>query len=148
MRGRLVTALSLVLLGFARMSTAASVDSLLIQRVSLNPFGFTPIVITYDHQPGPTDLDALGALKIRGGVVLSQLPMVLTAVNLAQLNALGQNPRIRSLYANRRFPLLSNKSRPFIGLNAMLADAEVTARNSGLPVSGRNKIGRASCGKE
>ncbi|HJR59190.1 MAG TPA: S8 family serine peptidase [Vicinamibacterales bacterium] len=138
MRGRLVAALLVVLLGFAQVATSASVDPLLIERVSLNPLGFTPIVITYDHQPGPADLDALRALNIRGGVVPSELPMVLTAVNLAQFNALRQNPRITSLYANRRFPLLSNKSRPFIGINAMLADAEVTARNSGLPLSGRN----------
>ena len=138
MRARVIRAVVALLLGFATVSGAATVDRLLSQRVSLNPLGLTPVVITYAQRPGPADLDALRALRIRGGVVLSELPMVLTAVNLTQLNALRQNPRITSLYANRRLPLLSNKSRPFIGLTALLADAEVTSKNGGLPVSGRN----------
>ena len=138
MRARVIAAVVAVLLGFTTAVEAATVDRLLTQRVSLNPLGLTPVVITYAQPPTVADLDALRALRIRGGVVLSELSMVLTAVNLVQLNALRQNPRITSLYANRRVPLLTNKSRPFIGLTALLADAEVTSRNGGVPVSGRN----------
>lgn len=135
---RVVPALVVVLLTFTHAVDAASVDRLLIERVTLSPLGLTPVVITYAQRPAPSDLDALRLIGIRGGIVLSELPMVLTAINAAQLNALRHNARVSSLYANRRFPLMSNKSRPFIGLNALLADAEVTRANNGIPVSGKN----------
>ena len=135
---RFVPAVVFALLAFARISNAATLDPLLLQRVTLNPLGSTPVVITYHQHPGAFDLQTLRGLGIRGGVVLSQLPMVLTGVNLSQLNALRGNARIASLYANDLIPLHSNKSRPFIGVHALMADAEVTSRNGGMPVSGKN----------
>ena len=135
---RVVPALAFALIGFAQTAPAATLDPLLLQRVTLEPLGLTPVIITYQQQPGDLELQSLRAIGIRGGIVLSDLPMVLTAVNLSQLNALRQNPRVTSLYANRRIPLLSNKSRPFIGLNALMSDLEVTTRNGGMPVSGKN----------
>lgn len=134
---RLVPVIVLFVLALASAVDAASIDRLLAQRVTANPLGLTAVVITYDHQPTEADLDALRRLGIRGGTVLSALPMVLTAINQTQFLALRDRPEIRSLYANRRFPLMSNKSRPFIGVDALRRDAEVTQRNGGLPVSGR-----------
>ena len=119
-------------------AAATSVDPLLVQRVNAEPLSLTPLVITYDHQPTAADLSALRMLGINGGMVLDQLPMILTAVNKPQLDGLNRLSGIRSLYANRRFPLMTNESRPFIGLSALRADAEVTASNGGVAVSGKD----------
>lgn len=142
MHRRRVPSIVLLVLTLAGSASAASVDRLLLERVTADPLDLTAAVITYDRQPTQTDLDLLRSLGIRGGTVLAQLPMVLTAINQAQFLALRDRPGIRSLYANRRFPLFTNKSRPFIGVNALRTDAEVTARNGGVPVTG-NGIGVA-----
>ncbi|HVF49139.1 MAG TPA: S8 family serine peptidase [Pyrinomonadaceae bacterium] len=121
----------------AEAARTASVDRLLELRVNAAPLALTPVVITFDHQPTRADLLALKTLGIAGGVALDHLPMVLTSVNRTQLNALRTRSGVASLYANRTFKLSDDKSRPFIGLDNLRQDAEVKARNEGLPVSGR-----------
>lgn len=115
-----------------------SVDRLLDATVNAAPLALTPVVITYDHQPGSADFLALRSLGILRGVTLQELPIVLTTVTKAQLQSLRTRPGIVSLYANRTMRLFDNKSRTFIGQTALQTDAEVTARNGGLPVSGKN----------
>lgn len=117
---------------------APSVDPELARQIAAAPLVPTAVVITYDRQPGEGDLARLRAIGITGGVVLRELPMVLTAVTGAQLDVLRGRPEIRSLYANHRFPLLMHEARPFIGVDALRADAEVTRQLGGLPVSGKN----------
>lgn len=112
------------------------VDARLVQQTNASPLGFTPVLVTYDHAPRPADLLALRAFGIPGGTLLSRLPIVLTAVNQAQLNALRSAPGVVSLYANRRFKPFTDASRSFIGATAARADSELTSRNRGLPVSG------------
>ncbi|MEW5877383.1 MAG: S8 family serine peptidase [Acidobacteriota bacterium] len=132
--------LSLAFLVLSWGLTAAatpSVDALLEQQVGANPLGLTPVVITFDHTPTADDFAALKALGIPGGVVVSQLPMVLTAVNQAQLAALKAKSGVLSLYANRTMKLFTNVSRTFIGVKALWKDQEVTAANGGMPVSGQ-----------
>lgn len=134
-------ALSLFLLGALLGSTtvarAASVDPELSAAVDAAPLGLTPVVITYDHAPTAFDLNFLTLMGIPGGVVLNELPMVLTVVNSSQLDALQQRSGVVSLYSNRVYEPYLNASRKFVGLEALRADVEVTAANGGLPVSGR-----------
>jgi subtilisin family serine protease len=134
----LVPLLALFLLAFTAPARAAVVvDPTLAQQVAANPLGRTDVVITYHQAPGAADLTRLTLLGISGGIVLSDLPMVLTAVTRQQFDALRASSAVKSLYANHRFELFSNRSRSFIGLNGLLADGEVTGRNGGLPVTGR-----------
>lgn len=129
----------LFFLTFAGSAMAASsIDKLLPQQISSAPLALTPVVITYDHKPGSADFLQLKSLGISGGVVLDQLPMVLTAINKSQFDALRTRSGIVSLYANRMLRPMTNASRPFIGVTALMADREVTVRNNGMPVSGRN----------
>lgn len=120
----------------APAARAASIDPELAATIEAAPLSLTPVVITYERSPGEADLNALRALGIGGGVVLDQLPMVQTAINGTQLNALRRQAGILSLYANRRHQPYTNASRKFIGVEALRADTEVTAANAGLPVSG------------
>ena len=45
---------------------------------------------------------------------------------------------IRSLYANHKFSLMDDRSRPFIGVTSLRADQQVTTSNGGMPVTGKD----------
>src|SRR5688500_18066119 len=107
---RLTTLVALSLVLLSSPASAATVDPLLRQRALLAPLALTPVVVTFNRAPGASDLLALRMLGIRGGVVLGQLPMVLTAVTAAQLDRLAATPGVVSLYANRTMRLLTNSS--------------------------------------
>lgn len=117
---------------------AVSVDRLLNQQINAAPLSLTPVVITFKQKPANAEFQMLKSLGITGGIALNELPMVLTKINQVQFNALKQNSGIVSLYANHLFKPMNNQSRKFIGVENLLRDAQVTALNQGLPVTGRN----------
>jgi serine protease AprX len=119
------------------VSAAISVDSLLISRVNALPLGLTPVIITFDHKPANADFLMLRSLGITGGRYTQELPIVLTLINKAQLNALKSKPGIRSLYANRTMKLMDLEGRTITGVESLIRDIEVTTLNKGLPVSGK-----------
>ncbi|MDD5544841.1 MAG: S8 family serine peptidase, partial [Acidobacteriia bacterium] len=140
MRPRMLGLMGVVVLVFLMtvpLSAAPSVDPVLAQQVAAAPLSWTPVVITFDHTPGSMDFIALNSLGISGGVVLSQLPMILTEINQTQFNALSSQPGIRSLYANQTFSVFTNVSRRFIGVFDLWADQDVSSLNQGMPVSGQ-----------
>jgi serine protease AprX len=98
----------------------------------------TPVIITFDHKPGSADFTMLRSLGIAGGRYLSQLPMVLTKVNLSQFNALKNKLGVVSLYANHTMKLFDLEGRTITGIESLVRDSQVTAVNGGLPVSGKD----------
>jgi len=133
----LFTIIATVILAVA-VNAAVSVDTLLNNQINSLPLGLTPVVITFNQQPSTADFNMLRSLGITGGRYLNQLPIVLTSINRVQLNALKTKPNIKSLYANRRFRLLDFEGRTITGIENLIRDSEVTTRNGGLPVSGKN----------
>lgn len=117
---------------------AVSVDRLLSTQVNSLPLGLTPVIITFDHRPTTADFTMLQSVGISGGRYLQELPIVLTQINLTQLNALKTKSGIRSLYANRLMKLMDREGRTITGIENLVRDIEVTTRNGGLPMSGRN----------
>lgn len=123
----------------ARMAFGAgSVDPRLAQQIAQAPLERTSVVITYDRVPGAAEIASLRLLGISGGLVLEELPMVLTAVNRQQFQALAARAEVLSLWGNRLMQPMTNASRGFIGVEALQSDSELTARNGGLPFSGRD----------
>jgi serine protease AprX len=116
---------------------APTVDSALTQYLQDSPLSSVPVVITYSQHPSAADIASLQMLGIPGGVVLNRLPMVLTAINKAQLDALRNRSNIVSIFPNQMMELDTSASRTFIGVTALRKDAEVTKRNGGLPISGK-----------
>jgi serine protease AprX len=118
----------------------ARVDPLLTSFLSAKAAGTkTPVVITYKQQPGAGDFSRLQSLGILKGYVCQQLPMVITDMNLIQLTQLRSQSNVKSIWANRLMKTFTNAARPFIGVNAMSADQEITSRNAnnpGIPVTG------------
>jgi serine protease AprX len=129
----------LVVLVFAFSGFAApSIDNLLKQQILSAPLGLTPVVITFNQKPSNTDFLMLKSLGITGGRFTKELPIVLTAINKAQFDALKNKSNIRSIYANRTFKLFDAQSNDIIGVNKMLADSELNSVNGGLPFTGKN----------
>jgi Subtilase family. len=118
----------------------AKVDPKLITYFSAHLNARTPVVITYDHTPGANDFNQLRSLGISKGFACQRLPMVIADMNAVQLAALKTRAGVRSIWANRLMQPLTNAARPFIGVNAMTADQEIKAHNTGnpgFPISGR-----------
>ena len=136
--GRLISVIVVVVAAAYALVAAPTVDGLLASKVNALPLGLTPVVITFDHKPTNSDFLMLQSLGIRGGRVLNQLPIVLTSINKLQFNSLKTKAGIRSLYTNRTFKLLDFEGRTITGVESLIRDAEVTTRNQGMPVSGRN----------
>jgi serine protease AprX len=136
----IVTVSVLILLALQPSTSyaASSVDRLLEAQVNAAPAALTPVMITFDHDPTGADYSALKALGISGGYIIDGLPVVQTAINRRQFDALRTRPGVLSLYANHRLQLMGDKYRTFIGQRAMMTDSDVTRRNIGLPVSGRD----------
>lgn len=119
-------------------AAAPSIDGLLASRINSSPLTLTPVIITFENRPTSADFTMLRSLGITGGRYLNQLPMVLTSINKAQFDALKTRADIRSLYANRTLKLMDLEGRTISGIENLIRDNEVTVRNSGLPVTGRN----------
>jgi hypothetical protein len=134
----LVLAALIAIVAVVSAFAVPSIDRLVTAKIDASPLALTPVIITFDRQPTATELQMLRSLGIAGGRYMSQLPIVLTAVNKAQFTALKTKPGIRSIYADRTFRLLDLEGRTISGVENLIRDADVTARNSGLPVSGRN----------
>ena len=124
-----------------RAASGAKVDPALTGFLSTKAPGTeTAVVISYSHKPNATDLTRLQTAGIMKGYVCKELPMVIADMNLAQLSLVRGQSGVRSIWANHLMKPFTNAARPFIGVNALLADPQVTSRNSsnpGVPISGR-----------
>lgn len=122
-------------------TTVSRVDPLLISYLTTHgPNAKMPAVITYKNRPGSAEFNRLKTLGILKGFALRELPMVITDLNLLQVNAIKTQPGVVSVWANRVMKLFTNSSRPFIGVPQMMSDSQVTALNSqnpGNPISGK-----------
>lgn len=114
-----------------------SVDRLLATQIGGAPLAATPVVITFRRKPSSADLLSLKSLGIKGGFALRELPIVLTAINRTQFDALRKRSDIVSLYANRKFKLFNHKSRAFIGVEALRRDQQVAQQLGGASASGQ-----------
>ncbi len=121
--------------------SAARVDPLLISYLSTRmPGTKIPAVITYKTRPGASELARLQSIGITKGYAMRELPMVVADVSLVQANAIKSQPNVVSVWANRVLKPLTNSSRRFIGVPQMMADTQVTMRNTqnpGMPVTGK-----------
>lgn len=119
----------------------ARIDPLLISYLSTRGLNTKiPVVITYRNRPGSAELGRLQSLGITKGYAMRELPMVVTDVTLLQANAIKSQAGVVSIWANRVLKPFTNTSRRFIGVPQMMADNQVTMRNTqnpGMPITGK-----------
>jgi len=93
--------------------------------------------VLYHRPPTEADLADLVRLGILGGTRYRALPIVTLTTTRAQLIAVSRLRAVRSIYSNRSLQNLADPGRGLTGVDRVRQDADLTARNAGLPVSGR-----------
>ncbi len=124
--------------GRVAAATQAVVDSRL-QSALANATGPVQVVVTFNGDSAPTaaDVAALQAVGITTGVTLRSLPMAGVLATKAQVEVLATRPEVRSLFLNRQLQYDNAEATALTGVDKVRADSAMTARNGGLPVSGK-----------
>ncbi|HVF66921.1 MAG TPA: S8 family serine peptidase [Pyrinomonadaceae bacterium] len=77
------------------------------------------------------------ALGVSGGYRMNRLPVVAVNANPAQIVKMTTWDNLRSLYLNAPVQLYDHQTNPLVYADRLRADADITRRNGGLPVTGR-----------
>ena len=95
-------------------------------------------VIVYHASVTDGDIAQLQQLGIMGGTRLRMLPMIYVTATKAQLLAVSQLPRVRSLYGNRTLTFNSDPYFNTTGVQRVGPDQDLRQANGAMPVTGRN----------
>ncbi|HVF46708.1 MAG TPA: S8 family serine peptidase, partial [Pyrinomonadaceae bacterium] len=95
-------------------------------------------VVVFHNQITEADLGDLRTIGIQGGTRFRMLPMVYVSGTPAQIIAISRLPSVRSIYGNRTLTLNSDPYYNRTGIARVAADGELTTRNAGMPVSGKD----------
>lgn len=97
------------------------------------------VIVSFNTTSGLSDsnLSVLRAVGITKGIKLSHLGMVATVATAGQVRALQNNASVRSIWSNDRLQYFDNETSTLTGIDRVRSDAAFTARNGGLPVSGK-----------
>lgn len=117
-------------------ATSAVIDPALT--AALTGAGPFEVIVTFNgtSAPGITELDVLRQAGITRGVTLQALPMAGVLASADQVRALAARPEVRSLWLNQKLELENATSTNLTGVDRVRADASMTSRNSGVPISG------------
>ena len=95
-------------------------------------------VIVYHQMPTDADIAQLQSLGVLGGTRYRMLPMISVTTTKGRLAAISHLPSVRSIYGNRTFQWnLDIAARTITNVEPVKRNSDLTAANSGLPVSGR-----------
>jgi len=95
------------------------------------------VFVVFHQMPTDADLDALRAVGVLGGTSYRNLPMVMINATKQQIVAISALPSVRSLYSNKTFEFFTHDTRVITGQARVASDSTLTARNNGVPVTGR-----------
>src|SRR4051812_24395994 len=96
------------------------------------------VVLTFNGQRiTTTQITAVKALGIMMGVTMRNFPIMGVNATPDQIRALMNLSDLRSIYLNTSMQLYMNQTKTIIGLPRLQTDPALTARNHGLPFSGR-----------
>lgn len=136
----LALAASVAALSQATATTAAGQAELDPQLAAAMATAAEPleVVVTFQGEAAPTsaDVQALRDVGITTGFTYSELPIAGVLATPAQIEALRARPEVVSLWSNRPLEYELDESTTLIGVDALRADAKITRRNGGTPVTG------------
>ncbi len=139
--GRMLLAVIAALTILAGASNAApKVDPELAVRLkTARPDALLGVVLTF-HGNRVTDAEvaAVEALGVTTGVRMRNFPVMGVNATPAQLQQMFGWSSLRSVYLNTPLQLYLHQTKPLIGVDRLRKDADITRRNGGIPVSGRN----------
>jgi hypothetical protein len=130
-----------LLIGFASTANAATLSPNLAAKLSQvsDSTSVGLVIVSFQTNNGLNDahLNVLRGVGITKGITLSHLGMVATVATAGQVRALAGNAAVRSVWSNDRLRYLDNETSTLTGIDRVRSDAAFTARNGGLPVSGK-----------
>jgi serine protease AprX len=117
---------------------AAKLDPALSRQIAqARPTDRLEVIVTYFRMPSTVDVAVLTRLGLTTGIRYRMLPMVAVLATPAQARAIANLSNVRSVWGNTRYHYYMNQARPLIGLQRLQTNAPLTARNGGLPYSGK-----------
>ncbi|WP_210115981.1 hypothetical protein [Hymenobacter wooponensis] len=100
----------------------ATVDPELRAALTSNPTAQVIVTFKGNGAPGLTQLGLLQRLGITRGITLQALPVAGVVATAAQVNALAQNPEVRSLYINKRLDYYNYDDTNLTGVKRLRTD--------------------------
>ncbi|WP_045690043.1 S8 family serine peptidase [Hymenobacter sp. AT01-02] len=137
MKRKLFLSLALAGVSISVSFGQATVDPELRSALATNPTAQVIVTFKGSGAPGLIQRGLLQRLGITRGVTLQALPVAGVIATAAQVNALAQSPEVRSLYINKRLEYYNFDDTHLTGVKRLRTDQQMTARNGGLPVSGK-----------
>jgi serine protease AprX len=126
---------SLAAIAQAAPKVDAELNARLLTTPSTKQLG---VILTFNGQRlTESQVNAVKALGITTGVRMANFPIMGVNATPDQIRQLMNLADLRSIYLNTPLELYMNQTRPIIGVSRLQTDAALTARNHGLPFSGR-----------
>ncbi|KUG08528.1 S8/S53 family peptidase [Solirubrum puertoriconensis] len=132
-----LSALLVAVLASSTSFAQAVVDPEIRAALQSNPVAQVIITFKGDGAPQVAQLSLLQQLGLTKGITLRSLPIVGSLATAAQVQALAQRPEIRSIYLNKRLQYYNYDATHLTGVKRLRTDANLIARNNGMPVSGK-----------
>lgn len=119
------------------MVSAKTFHETLANNLAEAPLELHQVIVTFDNEGPVTEsqLSAIEALGITGGVSMRSVPVVGVLATKAQVEALYQRDDVVSVWNNDPVVLENHESTQITGVQALRADRDI--RLNGIPVSGR-----------
>ena len=95
-------------------------------------------VVVFHSAVTDADIEDLKGIGIHGGTRFRVLPMVYVSGTRQQIMAISRLRTVRSIYGNRTLVFNADPYFRPTGVDRVSTDSELSTKNSGLPVSGRN----------
>ena len=95
-------------------------------------------IIVYHQKPSETDIADLRNIGVLGGTRYRELPMIALTAKRSQIISISHLPAVRSIYGNRTLQPTVDPYLAMTGTERVRRDNDLTKKNIGIPVSGRN----------
>ena len=95
-------------------------------------------IIVYHEKTTESDIADLRNIGVLGGTRYRELPMIALTAKRSQIISISKLPSVRSIYGNRTLQPTIDPHLSLTGSERVRRDQDLTKRNVGVPVSGRN----------
>lgn len=95
-------------------------------------------IVVFHHKPSETDIADLRNIGVLGGTRYRELPMIALTAKRSQIISISHLPSVRSIYGNRTLQPTIDPYLALTGAERVRRDQDLTRKNIGIPVSGRN----------
>ncbi len=95
-------------------------------------------IVVYHQKPTEADIAELRNMGVLGGTRYRELPMIALTARRSQIISISHLPAVRSIYGNRTLQPTVDPYLALTGSERVRRDNDLTKKNIGIPVSGRN----------